>query len=191
MNIIDFEKNPIRIPQDEVIDQKCALQLLLNKFFDCDIVCEKTFPWMRTPSEFDATYNRIFKALCQSRNSDPKFARKNYELRCDFVSESKKTIIEYDERQHFSAARAIALNAYKDIKLNYNRDLWIRACNEVNAHDNAPAYRDEGRAFFDSTRDIQAYRNGYKLVRIRHGQIDFTRQNAYDELVKLFGNNIL
>ena len=109
---------------------------------------------MRTPSEFDATYNRIFKALCQYRNSDPKFARKDYELRCDFVSESKKTIIEYDERQHFSAARAIALNAYKDIKLNYNRDLWIRACNEVNAHDNAPAYRDEGRAFFDSTRDI-------------------------------------
>lgn len=184
MNTIDFNKT-IRIPQKEVIDQKCSLQLLLNKIFIGDIVCEKTFPWMRTPSVMDEQYNRVFNALYQYRKSDPKFARKDYELRCDFVCESKKTIIEYDERQHFSAARAIALKSYDDIPLDYDRNLWIRACNEVDAHDNAPAYRDEGRAFFDSTRDIQAYRNGYKLIRIMHGQIDFAEEGAFNELIKL------
>ncbi len=188
MKTIDFNK-PIRIPQKEVIDQKCSLQLLLNKIFKCDIVCEKTFPWMRTPSKMDDLYNRIFNALYQYRHSDQKFARLNYELRCDFVSESHKTIIEYDERQHFSAARAIALNAYKEISLDYDRDLWIRACEEVDAHDNAPAYRDEGRAFFDSTRDIQAYRNGFKLVRIMHGQIDFTKEDAYEKLLNILNIN--
>ena len=82
-------------------------------------------------------------------------------------------------------ARAVSLNAYQEIPLNFDRDLWIRACQDVEARDNDPVYRDEGRAFFDSTRDIQAYRNGFKLIRIMHGQIDFTKENAYEEMLKL------
>lgn len=184
MKIIDFSKR-ITIPQKEVTQQKNELQRLLNKIYNGDIVNEMTFPWMKAPLEMDDLYNRVFQELYQYRHSDPKFARLNYELRCDFVCESQKTIIEYDERQHFSAARAISLNVYREIPLNFNRDLWIRACNDINAKDNDPAYRDEGRAFFDSTRDIQAYRNGFKLIRIMHGQIDFSGENAYEELIKL------
>lgn len=184
MNTIDFNKT-ITIPHKEVLEQKNYLQRMFNKIFDCDIVSEMTFPWMKAPLEMDDLYNRLFQALRQYRNADPKFARLNYKLRCDFVCESKKIIIEYDERQHFSMARAVSLNAYQEIPLNFDRDLWIRACQDVEARDNDPVYRDEGRAFFDSTRDIQAYRNGFKLIRIMHGQIDFTKENAYEELLKL------
>ncbi|MCQ2199481.1 MAG: hypothetical protein MJZ19_07155 [Paludibacteraceae bacterium] len=184
MKIIDFNKT-ISIPQKEVLEQKNYLQRFLNKIYDCDIVSEMTFPWMQAPYEMDDLFCRVFQALSQYRNADPKFARVNYKLRCDFVCESQKTIIEYDERQHFSEARAISLEAYRDIPLNYDRNLWIKACRDIKARDKDPVYRDEGRAFFDSTRDIQAYRNGYKLVRIMHGQIDFTKDYAYNELIKL------
>ena len=59
------------------------------------------------------------------------FAKKNVTLRCDFVCESRKLIIEYDERQHFSEARRIALEAYEEVGVSYNRSLWIKACNDI------------------------------------------------------------
>ena len=40
----------IRIPTKGIIEQKNALQLLLNKHFAGDVVCEKTFPWLKTPT---------------------------------------------------------------------------------------------------------------------------------------------
>lgn len=187
MKIIDFNKT-ISIPQKEVLEQKNDLQRKLNRIFEYDNVSEMTFDWMMAPPiESDELYSRLYRELQQYRNAPSKFARVKYKVRCDFVCVSKKFIVEYDERQHFSKARAISLDAYRDIPLNYDRDIWIQACKDIDARDNDPIYRDEGRAFFDSVRDIQAYRHGYKLVRIMHGQIDFTQDSAYDELLKLLG----
>lgn len=76
MNTIDFNKT-ITIPHKEVLEQKNYLQRMLNKIFDCDIVSEMTFPWMKAPLEMDDLYNRLFQALRQYRNADPKFARLN------------------------------------------------------------------------------------------------------------------
>lgn len=185
MKIIDFNKT-ISIPQKEVLEQKNDLQRKLNRIFEYDNVSEMTFDWMKaTNISSDELYSRLYRELQQYRNAPNKFARLNYRVRCDFVCVSKKIIVEYDERQHFSKARAVSLEAYRDIPLNYDRELWIQACKDVDARDNDPVYRDEGRAFFDSIRDIQAYRNGFKLVRIMHGQIDFTKDYAYNELIKL------
>lgn len=194
MERIDFSM-PIRIPQKEVIDQKCELQLLLNKIFvdedGCSsIVCEKTFDWMRTPywekspSELSGVFGKLYSDLKSYRNQDSKFAKSNYQLRCDFVSDFHKVIVEYDERQHFSEARMVALKSYRNVNVAFDRELWIRACDDVRAHDNEPKYRDEGRAYLDSTRDILAEKNGYKLYRIMHGQFDFTSPKALDELKK-------
>ncbi len=174
-------KNRIIISCENVIQQKNALQLLLNKLFNGDVVCEKNFPWMKTPAKISGVYQSLFDRLMSYRG-DKEFARKNVMLRCDFVCESKKLIIEYDERQHFSEARRISLLSYQNIPTAYNKDLWIKACEDIQAKDNQPRNRDEIRAYYDSTRDIEAFRHGYTLVRIMHGQVDFYEQDALGKL---------
>ena len=180
-NKVNDKSNRIKIPYKEVIEQKNALQLLLNKMFDGDVVCEKTFDWMKTPTEFDNDYSKLISALCEYRGNDS-FVKNNVKLRCDFVCESKKLIIEYDERQHFSQARKISLLAYPNISLHYDKNMWIQACNDIQARDNQPKDRDEVRAYYDSVRDIEAAKHGYKLVRIMHGQTDFDAPNAKEVL---------
>lgn len=192
---IDADKNKIKnckletekivIPTKHVIEQKNALQLILNRIFNGDIVCEKTYEWLKTPGKIDGTYKKLYDALSSYRG-DTAFAKRNVSLRCDFVCESKKLIIEYDERQHFSEARRISLEAYKDIDVLFDRAQWIKACRDINAKDNSPKNRDEIRAYYDSIRDIVCYENGYKLVRIMHGQLDFTAEDAEEQLRILF-----
>ncbi len=46
-------------------------------------------------------------------------------------------------------------------------------CDEINAIDNNPEYRDEQRAFYDSVRDIEAFRNGWMLIRIKEKVVDW------------------
>lgn len=176
----------VSIPSKGVIEQKNALQLLLNRLLDGDVVCEKTFPWMRTPAEPTGEYAQLYNALSTYRG-DTSFAKRNTSLRCDFVCESKKLIIEYDERQHFSEARRVALMSYPQIPLNYDRNLWLHACRDVQAKDNQPANRDEIRAYYDSTRDIEAAKHGYQLIRIMHGQINFESKEAAAKLAELMG----
>ena len=162
----------IKIPSKAVIEQKNALQLLINRIFNGNIVCEKTFTWLKTPDTIEGIYENLYKALSEYRG-DNAFAKRNVKLRCDFVCESKKLIIEYDERQHFSEARKVSLLSYPDIPVCFDRELWIRACNNIQAKDGQPVNRDEVRAYYDSIRDIEASNHGYRLVRIMHGQIDF------------------
>lgn len=177
--------NPkIVISSKGVTEQKNALQLLLNRMFSGDVVCEKTFPWLKTPTVIEGEYVRLCDALSAYRGNTG-FAKKNIPLRCDFVCEGQKLIIEYDERQHFSQARKIALEAYKSVPLCYDRDLWIKACSDIQAKDGDPANRDEIRAFYDSTRDMEAARNGYRLIRLMHGQIDFEQPDAPEKLASL------
>lgn len=184
VEIMKAVKTRIKIPSKGVIEQKNALQLILNKMFDGDIVCEKTFSWMRTPDKIEDEYETLYKRLTEYRG-DTAFAKKNVTLRCDFVIESKKLIIEYDERQHFSEARRISLEAYPDVSLCFDRNLWIKACSDIQAKDGQPSNRDEIRAYYDSTRDIEASKHGYTLVRIMHGQVDFQKENGREELQKL------
>lgn len=125
----------ITIPSKGVIEQKNALQSLLNKLCDGEVVYEKTFTWMKSPEDISGEYKSICDALA-SYQGNKDFIKKNVKFLCDFVCESHKLIIEYDERQHFSEARKIALQAYPKIPLCFNKDLWIRACTDIDARDN-------------------------------------------------------
>lgn len=176
--------NRIKIPSKAVIEQKNALQLLLNRMFNGDVVCEKTFPWLKTPEIIEGVYQELYKSISEYRG-DKAFAKRNVQLRCDFVCESQKLIIEYDERQHFSEARKLSLLSYLNISVCFDRKMWIQACNDINAKDRQPVNRDEIRAYYDSVRDIEASKNGYRLVRIMHGQIDFESVGAEESLKKL------
>jgi len=175
------------VTSKRVIEQKNALQLILNKMFDGDIVCEKTYSWLKTPETLEGEYHTLFNALSTYRGNTS-FAKKKVILRCDFVCEGKKFIIEYDERQHFSEARKRSLESYKNIPLYYDRELWIKACDDIRAKDNSPINRDEIRAYYDSVRDIECFKHGYCLVRIMHGQIDFETSNGAQQLKVLINN---
>ena len=178
------KKPKISVPSKGVTEQKNALQLILNRLFDGDVVCEKTYPWLRTLEVIEGPYMKVCQDLSSYRG-DTTFAKKNVTLRCDFVCESRKLIIEYDERQHFSEARRVALEAYKEIPVFFDRGLWIGACRDIGARDNVPFNRDEVRAYYDSVRDIACWQNGYKLVRIMHGQVDFNQEGATQELLRI------
>lgn len=174
----------ISIPRKGAIEQKNALQLVLNRLFNGDVVCEKTFPWLKTPAEITGEYVPLCSALANyTGNTD--FVKKNVSLRCDFAVAGHHLIIEYDERQHFSQARKIALETYPGIPLSYDRGLWIKACTDIQASSKSHVNRDETRAFYDSIRDMEAAQNGYRLVRIMHGQIDFEQPDAAEKLCQL------
>ncbi len=56
--------------------------------------------------------------------------------------------------------------------LNYKKECWIESCKKVNAKVNSPVDRDEKRSFYDTVRDIEAYKHLYSLIRIKHNDID-------------------
>lgn len=174
----------IKIPAKGVIEQKNAFQLALNRYFNGDIVSEKTFDWMTTPTNVNE-YPYLVSALRKYRGMSG-FNRAGYKLRCDFVCESKKLIFEYDERQHFSLARKAALESYMDfIPLHFDKQRWIDTCQNIQAKDNDPINRDEIRAYYDSIRDIQSAQNGYKLIRIMHGAYDWNELCAKNYIKEL------
>src|SRR5207248_5209290 len=76
--------------------------------------------------------------------------------------------VEFDERQHFTPLRAISLRSYPvSANMGFSKERWIQLCDQIQAGDNSPIYRDEQRAFYDSVRDILIPELGFKpLVRV-------------------------
>jgi|GEM_PF-670455 len=175
-----------RTKQLSVVGQKNALQRLLQ--IHCGhIETEKRFEWLRTPDQENLPndYRPIVDALLKYRGQSG-FMKSRRPLLCDIYVENIKLIIEYDENQHFSAARKISLENYPNcLGLNFSKEVWISACERINAKDNNPIDRDEKRAFYDAVRDIEASNNGFRLVRIKHGDVDWEAQEAVTHLKSL------
>ena len=172
------------------IEQKNALKKLLQRNYGI-IETEKKFEWLKPPNpeQLPAEYRKIVDALIKYRNQKT-FLKLDHPLACDIVIEEKKLIIEYDENQHFTQARKITLENYpENVKVYFDKAYWIEQCNKINAKDNDPVDRDETRACYDAVRDIEAFKNGYKLIRIKHGDFDYTREDAIEYLNKLVLNN--
>lgn len=73
----------------------------------------------------------------------------------DFFVPDPGFIVEFDEPQHFSLPRQIALDKYPpSFQLGYNRDRWSDLCARIKAHDPDPPFRDEQRAWYDALRDF-------------------------------------
>jgi hypothetical protein len=163
--------------------QKNVLQQLLSKLFG-EVEIEKSFDWLRVPSmdKMDETMSRIHGRLCVIRGYHD-FIKPGRPLRCDFYIPNIGLVIEYDERQHFTMQRAATLRDYPtDLRLGFDKDEWIRACEKIKATDPDPVYRDEQRAFYDCLRDMLAARNGLLLVRLQHRTEDWTNPGSYDTL---------
>ncbi|EQD30508.1 hypothetical protein B1B_18366, partial [mine drainage metagenome] len=164
--------------------QRAALITAIRRNFpDTKVECSD-LSWLRVPEtgRIDGPLGRIFAALTNHRGHAG-FATAGRRLVCDIVIPSKRLIIEYDERQHFTAPRAVALRLYpKDTAICFDRAGWIAHCDAIAATDNDPPYRDEQRAFYDSVRDILASANGYRVARLKHGALDWQTCDADREL---------
>lgn len=187
----------IKFTAKDTLEQKNALQLKLNRLFR-DVVNEKHFEWMKAPltseeSEMKGNCKKVYKALraYETKNRLEHFQTTRRFLPCDFVMESQKLIIEYDERQHFTKARSISLQAYKSmvykskpLRWSYSIEEWMDICRKTDAHDRDSkiSNRDTQRAYYDAMRDICAAENGYKLIRIRHKEVDFKTEESMDWL---------
>ena len=81
----------------------------------------------------------------------------------DFFMPKQKLIVEFDESQHFTLPRRIALTNYPEsLDLGFDKKKWIRLCETINAKDNDPPYRDEQRAWYDTLRDFLPSIKGLK-----------------------------
>ncbi|MEM4713768.1 MAG: hypothetical protein QXQ61_04375, partial [Candidatus Bathyarchaeia archaeon] len=88
----------------------------------------------------------IYEAL-QNHRGFKEFVKATTLPNCDYFILSPGFIVEFDESQHFTLPRKIALEKYPDeLELGFNRAKWIALCEKINARDNDPPYRDEQRA---------------------------------------------
>ncbi len=83
------------------------------------------------------------------------FVRRRRMTNVDFFVPAHGLIVEFDESQHFTKPRQIALDNYPaDLKLGFNRKQWVERCVHLHKTDNDPPYRDETRAWYDTLKDF-------------------------------------
>ncbi len=83
------------------------------------------------------------------------FVRRDVLTGCDFWVPDPGFIVEFDESQHFTSPRKLALSEYADEKLlGFSAKRWISLCEHHDAKDNDPAFRGEQRAWYDTLRDL-------------------------------------
>ena len=74
---------------------------------------------------------------------------------CDYWIPDAGFIVEFDESQHFTSLRKLALSVYEDVvPLGFSARRWMELCEHHGAQDNHPLYRDEQRAWYDTLRDL-------------------------------------
>lgn len=105
-------------------------------------------------SPYYSNLKEIYIAL-QDYRSHKHFIRSKKLPNIDFFIVDYQLNVEFDESQHFTAPRRLALERYPDeLKLGFNRQRWIKLCEELDKRDNDPVYRDEQRAWYDTLRDF-------------------------------------
>ena len=83
------------------------------------------------------------------------FVRSEVLAPCDFWVPDPGFIVEFDERQHFTSSRRLALSVYvEEQPLGFSKERWMALCEHHDAKDNDPPFRDEQRAWYDTLRDL-------------------------------------
>ena len=83
------------------------------------------------------------------------FVRRQMLAGCDYWVPDPGFIVEFDESQHFTAPRKLALAVYADgHPLGFAAGRWLELCEQHDARDNDPPFRDEQRAWYDTLRDL-------------------------------------
>ena len=90
------------------------------------------------------------------------FVRTQMLASCDYWVPDPGLIVEFDESQHFTAPRKLALAVYADgHPLGFAAGRWLELCELHDARDNDPPFRDEQRAWYDTLRDLAPTLEGH------------------------------
>jgi len=130
---------------------------------------------------------KIYKAL-QDHRGHHDFVGQQKLSGCDYYIKSLNCIVEFDESQHFTAPRAIALSEYPEsFQFGFSKKEWANRCNNLNRRDNDPPHRDETRAWYDVLRDIMPSIYGMRPT-LRVYSKDIVWCKEYDEVFKIIEN---
>lgn len=141
-------------------------ELLQRRFGRC--LVNHRFPW---PANFHGYVGTAIYPVLK-RVVDALHAHRGYRVEdyvkartlaaCDFWIPDPGFVVEFDESQHFTNPRKLALTAIGDaLRFGFPRDRWIDLCTHHNAKDNDPPHRDEQRAWYDTLRDLAPTLEGH------------------------------
>jgi hypothetical protein len=137
------------------------------------------FPWSAAPEDYASTpvgesLRRIRAALGDARGHRD-FIKSALVPPCDYYLPGEKLIVEFDESQHFTRPRSIALAHYPaDLTYAFSLERWSALCREIDATDDVPIDRDERRAWYDTLRDLVPVVHGFKpTVRLYAGEYEW------------------
>ena len=83
------------------------------------------------------------------------YVRSDLLASCDFWVPDPGFIVEFDESQHFTSPRKLALCAYADEHpLGFSAERCVALCEHHDSKDDDPPFRDEQRAWYDTLRDL-------------------------------------
>ena len=162
-------------------DQRCGKcktrlgQLLERVYGTC--VQNHRFGWQTSLTSYEATpigstLRDVARLLEAHRGFGmPEFVRSDALAGCDYWVPDPGFIVEIDESQHFTSPRRLALSVYADMdSLGFSAKRWIELCEQHDARDNHPPYRDEQRAWYDTLRDLVPLIKGLQpTVRLHAG----------------------
>ena len=139
---------------------KIRMRELLERLYGTCLT-EHRFPW-RTRlaayrgTQIEPTLRNVATALkAHRRFGIGDFVRSEVLAACDFWVPNPGFIVEFDESQHFTTPRKLALSEYPAKRpLGFSTERWMALCENHDARDNDPPYRDEQRAWYDTLRDL-------------------------------------
>jgi len=157
------KKNKNIRPSKKSHDERCpkckeTIHKLLERIYG---KVEKGFKFRvgTKPEAFKNTpyYNdlKVIYAALQNHRGFTNFVQRKTLPNCDYFVPDPDFVVEFDESQHFTSARKLALQHYPEkVKLGFDKKRWIERCVKLNRKDNDPPYRDEQRAWYDTLRDF-------------------------------------
>ena len=107
-------------------------------------------------TQIEPTLRKVAAALKAHRGFGiGDFVKADFLAACDFWVPRPGFIVEFDESQHFTAPRKLALSGYPaEHPLGFSAERWIALCEHHDVRDSDPPYRDEQRAWYDTLRDL-------------------------------------
>ncbi len=152
-------------------DERCAkcketIKKLLEKIYG-KVEQNYKFEIGTQPEDFKNTlyYDKLrwIHETLQSHRGFKEFVKAKTLPNCDFFVPNPGFIVEFDESQHFTEPRRIALKNYpENLELGFDKEKWIALCKRIKAKDSDPPYRDEQRAWYDTLRDFLPTIKGLK-----------------------------
>ena len=140
-------------------------EILTLVYGECRV--DHSFPWSAQPQAYE---NSLVGDLLQKIQTElgnfrghRDFIKSAQVPPCDFYISDPPFILEFDESQHFSRPRLVALSLYPDqIDVGFSLSHWKKLCREIDANDDQPFDRDERRAWYDTLRDLVPNQYGFK-----------------------------